>query len=364
MHKDDFPLKTRALINNGMHLVLIHPELVDRLGLKKYHLHKPELVDVAFSKGKKKTELYYYVKHTLSSLDSAWTSRVVKAIVTPGLCLPIILGLPWLERNSIVTNHAARTCIDRIKSYDLLNPPPVVPPLPPKLKLREQIKMTKADKKLVLAELMMVCQDRLKNSKLKPEQVKEFDVAGAIRECLEVLITQEQLKKREKILKSEYKAIFEPIPHANELPQDVVAEIHIKNAEKTIKSRSYPSPRKYKEAWQILIQQHLDADRIRPSSSPCAAPAFIVPKANPNVLPWWVNDYHQLNENTITDSHPLLRIDDILNDCAKGTIWGMIDMTNSFFQTRMHPDHVHLTAMNTPLGLYEWLDWKILSYLS
>jgi hypothetical protein len=137
--------------------------------------------------------------------------------------------------------------------------------------------------------------------------------------------------------------------------RDVVAEIHIKNAEKTIKSRSYPSPRKYKEAWQILIQQHLDAGRIRPSSSPCASPAFIVPKANPNVLPRWVNDYRQLNENTVTDSHPLPRIDDILNDCAKGTIWGTIDMTNSFFQMRMHPDHVHLTAVNTPLGLYEWL---------
>jgi len=30
-------------------------------------------------------------------------------------------------------------------------------------------------------------------------------------------------------------------------------------------------------------------------------------------------------------------------------------MTNSFFQTRMHHDHVHLTAVNTPLGLYKWL---------
>ena len=30
-------------------------------------------------------------------------------------------------------------------------------------------------------------------------------------------------------------------------------------------------------------------------------------------------------------------------------------MTNSFFQMCMHPDHIHLTAVNTPLGLYEWL---------
>ena len=30
-------------------------------------------------------------------------------------------------------------------------------------------------------------------------------------------------------------------------------------------------------------------------------------------------------------------------------------MMNSFFQTRMNPDHIHLTAVTTPLGLYEWL---------
>lgn len=30
-------------------------------------------------------------------------------------------------------------------------------------------------------------------------------------------------------------------------------------------------------------------------------------------------------------------------------------MTSSFFQTQMNPDHIHLTAVNTPLGLYEWL---------
>ncbi len=31
-----------------------------------------------------------------------------------------------------------------------------------------------------------------------------------------------------------------------------------------------------------------------------------------------------------------------------------MDMTNSFFQTRVHPDDVHLTAVRTPWGLYEW----------
>jgi len=44
---NDFPVKTKAPIDNSAHLVLIHPNLAAKLGLKKYHLHKPELVDVA-----------------------------------------------------------------------------------------------------------------------------------------------------------------------------------------------------------------------------------------------------------------------------------------------------------------------------
>jgi hypothetical protein len=48
-------------------------------------------------------------------------------------------------------------------------------------------------------------------------------------------------------------------------------------------------------------------------------------------------------------------IDDILTDCAKGKIWSKMDMINSFFQTCMHPDNVHLTMVTTPFRLYEWL---------
>jgi hypothetical protein len=139
------------------------------------------------------------------------------------------------------------------------------------------------------------------------------------------------------------------------LPTDVYCRIKLKDASKTITTRTYTSPRKFKEAWATLIQQHLDAGRIRPSNSEHALPAFLVPKSDTTVLPRWVNDYRQLNSNTVLDAFPLPRVDDILADCAKGKIWSKMDMTNSFFQTCVHPDDIHLTAMTTPFGLYEWL---------
>jgi hypothetical protein len=133
-----------------------------------------------------------------------------------------------------------------------------------------------------------------------------------------------------------------------------MAEIKLKDPNMTVKNRSYPCPRKYCEAWQTLLNQHLASKKIRPSSSLHASPAFIVLKSDPTALPSWVNNYQQLNSNIVIDSHPLPQVDDILNDCAKGKFFSTIDMTNHFFQTRMKPEDIHLTAVSTPFVLYEW----------
>lgn len=104
-----------------------------------------------------------------------------------------------------------------------------------------------------------------------------------------------------------------------------------------------------------MIDQHYAMGRIRPSSSEYTSPSFIVPKTDPSVLPRWVNDYRTLNKETIPDNYPLPCVDDILADCAKGKVWGKINMTNSFFQTLVHPDVVKYTATLTPFGLWEWV---------
>ena len=66
-----------------------------------------------------------------------------------------------------------------------------------------------------------------------------------------------------------------------------------------------------------------------------------MPKTDTTVLPCWVNDYWVLNMNMDLDTHPLPPVDDSLADCVKGKIWSKLDMTNSFFQTCIHPDDIH-----------------------
>ena len=178
---------------------------------------------------------------------------------------------------------------------------------------------------------------------------------AAIRQHLEVLTVQKNLKELGERVKTEFEEVFKPIPHMDKLPTDVYCCIKLKDASKSITTRTYTSPCKYRDVWNILIQEHLDAGHIRPSNSEHASAAFLVPKTDKTALPRWVNDYRMLNANTVIDSHPLPRVDDVLTDCAKGKVWSRMDMMNSFFQTCMHPDDAKLTAVTTPHGLYEWL---------
>ena len=122
----------------------------------------------------------------------------------------------------------------------------------------------------------------------------------------------------------------------------------------TISKCQYNVPCQFRENFAKLIQQHLDSGFIRPSSSTFMSPSFIIPKSDPKVLPRWVCNYRQLNANIVPDNFSLPCVNDIFSDCAKGKIWATIDMTDSFFQTRMHPDDIHKMAVTTPFGNYEW----------
>ena len=354
----DFPIAVSSLIDNGAHVVLIRPEIVQKLNLPIQKLNRPECIDVAIdssNKEKKPQELSSYVLLSVSSLDHAFHAKPVRALITPGLCMPIILGLPWLEKNKIICDHADRSCYVKTTGYNLLHPPKITPPPPPRKKLRVQLKENRELKKRALEELVAVVKQKWLPRRAKDETVKALDIVAMIQNHIATISLLQDMDNREQKLKVEFSPVFEPIPHIDELPTTVLARIKLKEAERTIRSHTYPSPRKYAEAWSTLIQEHLHAGRIQPSASSYTSPAFLIPKSDPSALPRWVNDYRQLNANTVTDCHPLPRIDDILNDCAKGKIWATIDMTNSFFQTRMHPDDIPLTAVNTPLGLYEWL---------
>lgn len=355
-HSDAAAVEIKALIDHGAHTVLIRESLADQLRLPRRRLRSPECVELAMNGGQSTVfELTEYVTLILFDPSSRYTAKSVRAIIAPHLCVPVILGLPFLYRNSVVTDVRARTAIDTSCDFDLLNPRVSTPSKAPKKRLNDLHREVMAARTALSDQLNDVCERRRRHIDRRCERVSDPTPLAAVRTRIETLAASERLQRLGTQLVDEFKDVFEPLPHVKDLPSEVYCTIQLKDANRRIATRSYGTPRKYKQAWETLIQEHLAAGRIRPSNSAHASPAFLIPKADPTALPRWVNDYRTLNANTVLDSHPLPRVDDVLADCAKGKIWSKMDMTNSFFQTRMHPDDVHLTAVTTPLGLYEWL---------
>ena len=121
-NNDDIQISYDCLLNDSAHLVLIRPETVTNLGLPICHLSEPVSISFALNDASMPvTELWNYVSLSLSSLNNAWSSYPVCALITPGLCLNILLGLPFLAHNKIVIDHEAHTAVDKSCGFDLLN---------------------------------------------------------------------------------------------------------------------------------------------------------------------------------------------------------------------------------------------------
>ena len=348
------PMVVTALIDTGSPSVLIDEDLVAKLGLRRRRLPTPLRAKLAM--GDEGVVLTEWVKLRAVSEDQQWTARVVRAIVAPRLAYPVILGGPFLKSNRIVIDHEFDRVTTKDGTYQLL------PLLPGVLKVPavvdepvvEMPTVRPADVLLELEERTRDRKDRL--DKESTTKTSYAHLAKALDDRLYILAVWDDLGRHEQEIRTEFEDRFpDDIPHVTRLPEDVYHRFRLKDPEKVIKCRSYACPKKYRDAWRQLLDQHLAAGRIRESSSEYCSPSFLIPKADPTVLPRWVNDYRALNENTVPDHYPLPRIETILSDCARGSIWAKIDMTNSFFQTRVHPDDVKLTAVMTPFGLYEWV---------
>ncbi|KIJ49047.1 hypothetical protein M422DRAFT_246839 [Sphaerobolus stellatus SS14] len=164
-------------------------------------------------------------------------------------------------------------------------------------------------------------------------------IMAMVCDCIEVLAYQELLQQKDIEYKQKYADRF-PICLLDtiDIPDHIYHCIQLGDHNEVIKGRGYHAPKKFHDSWKILLDKHLAAGCICPSSSEHSSPSFCVPKLNKgtsdyDVLPHWVNDLHELNENTIQDSSPLPCMDDILSACGRGKIFGKPDMMNSFFHT-------------------------------
>ncbi|OWY90291.1 hypothetical protein PHMEG_00041648, partial [Phytophthora megakarya] len=117
----------------------------------------------------------------------------------------------------------------------------------------------------------------------------------------------------------------------------------------------------YRQQWRLSPEQKAEIDQwvremvskglIRPGISPHAAPTFCVRKP----VGWRiVHDYRYLNNNTIRQSVPMTRKEDVFDSMAGAYYFSCMDLMSAYYQVRMKTDHIKYTTFQAPSGLYEY----------
>ncbi|KAJ7366422.1 hypothetical protein DFH08DRAFT_679185 [Mycena albidolilacea] len=121
----EFPIPVCSLLDIGCPSIVISDKLATKLGLRRYPLPVEE--DNLSLLSESPLSCQEYVKLKVSSGDGNWTSSVVRAKVNVGLCIPLILGMPFLASEHILIDPEQRTAVDKRTGFNLLNNPSYPP---------------------------------------------------------------------------------------------------------------------------------------------------------------------------------------------------------------------------------------------
>ncbi|XP_035858119.1 uncharacterized protein LOC118495270 [Sander lucioperca] len=114
---------------------------------------------------------------------------------------------------------------------------------------------------------------------------------------------------------------------------------------------SIPKPL-YKEVKEY-IEDLLARGWVVRSKSPYSAPVVCVRKKDGTLR--LCIDYRLLNQHTISDRHPLPRIQDITDTLGGYSWFSILDQGKAYHQGFIAEGSRHLTAFITPWGLFEWV---------
>ena len=145
----------------------------------------------------------------------------------------------------------------------------------------------------------------------------------------------------------------------DELPDGLPPERSVDHEIKLAEASHPPKKKLYRLSWQeeevlkLRVEELLAKGLIRPSKSPYGAPVLFTKKKDGGLR--MCVDYRALNTQTIKNSYPLPRVDQMFDRLYQSSIFSTLDCTSGYHQIRIKPEDVEKTAFNTRYGQFEYL---------
>ena len=130
-------------------------------------------------------------------------------------------------------------------------------------------------------------------------------------------------------------------------------KLHITLHDTTPVKKSYTSvPKPLHQEVKEYIQDLLNRGWITQSRSPYASPIVCVRKKDGSLR--LCCDYRELNRKSVSDCHPIPRIQDMLNFHTGSSWFSVLDQGKAYHQGFLDEQSQPLRAFITPWGLYHW----------
>jgi hypothetical protein len=156
-----------------------------------------------------------------------------------------------------------------------------------------------------------------------------------------------------KQLLEEYQDVF-----PDELPKELPPSRSVDHKIEIVPGSKPPSRPTYKlslsemEELKRQLEDLVTHQFIQPSQSPYGAPVLFVKKKDGDLR--MCVDYRALNKQTVRNTYPLPRIDELMDQLHGAKHFTKIDLRSGYHQIRIAEEDVHKTAFRTRYGLHEF----------
>jgi len=117
---------------------------------------------------------------------------------------------------------------------------------------------------------------------------------------------------------------------------------------KHLKTPNFKAPQALMTKYKAWINQQMNAGILHRTSVPGGASMFVEATSDGRIPP--LVDLRFRNDNTQADHTQIPEQNTILNAVARGRFRSKIDLSDAYFQTRVHPDDVKYNTIKTPFA--------------